>query len=611
MKLLAAGSVAFSAVMGTVTASGLFLVNAVPVMAQQPAVSGLPANVVTPGGIGTFGSGTASITINGNTGQPLTGKQFEVYQLFTAQNSAGGESINYTWNTYYASAIRAVVGKALNRPAADVTEYMAIDYIQSLNTHKVEGANASQTLEGRYSDFRYFVEDLRNEIQNQGLNGTIVDVTGVKPDNSITLDGMPYGYYVVDEILTDSNGGHSAASLCMVNTANPDATMNVKSDYPSVIKKIEEDDNGTGWNDVADYEIGQTVPYKYLTSVPNMYGYDTYYFAFHDRMDQALTFDPASVVMTISDGQKTYTLTAAEMKVEQNINGNTFQITVDDLKKIVDREFSGRLQNDGSNTYGQAIQVTYDAKLNDQAASSTGRPGFENQVRLEFSNDPDTNGKGETGFTPWDTVVCFTFRLDGIKASDHNKTLEGAKFRLYKDEACTEEVHVKKVNGVDGYVVISTDSDKNADVSQAVEMVSDDKGVFNIIGLDQGTYWLKETAAPDGYRPLLDPVKLTITPTFTMDRDGYVQGDGATDKTLQSLTATAEIKSFLNGSDSTENKTLATDAATGTANLTVVNQVGSKLPVTGSTMTIIGLAAGCGLMVTALVMNRKAKKGKE
>ncbi|WP_301011021.1 LPXTG cell wall anchor domain-containing protein, partial [Faecalibaculum rodentium] len=59
------------------------------------------------------------------------------------------------------------------------------------------------------------------------------------------------------------------------------------------------------------------------------------------------------------------------------------------------------------------------------------------------------------------------------------------------------------------------------------------------------------------------------------------------------------------------NKTLATDAATGTANLTVVNQVGSKLPVTGSTMTIIGLAAGCGLMVTALVMNRKAKKGKE
>lgn len=213
MKLLAAGSVAFSAVMGTVTASGLFLVNAVPVMAQQPAVSGLPANVVTPGGIGTFGSGTASITINGNTGQPLTGKQFEVYQLFTAQNSAGGESINYTWNTYYASAIRAVVGKALNRPAADVTEYMAIDYIQSLNTHKVEGANASQTLEGRYSDFRYFVEDLRNEIQNQGLNGTIVDVTGVKPDNSITLDGMPYGYYVVDEILTDSNGGHSAASL--------------------------------------------------------------------------------------------------------------------------------------------------------------------------------------------------------------------------------------------------------------------------------------------------------------------------------------------------------------------------------------------------------------
>ena len=71
-------------------------------------------------------------------------------------------------------------------------------------------------------------------------------------------------------------------------------------------------------------------------------------------------------------------------------------------------------------------------------------PGFENDVRLEFSNDPDSNGDGSTGYTPWDTVVCFTYRLDLVKVNDHDRTLAGAKFRLYSDEACKNEVYVKQ-----------------------------------------------------------------------------------------------------------------------------------------------------------------------
>ena len=82
----------------------------------------------------------------------------------------------------------------------------------------------------------------------------------------------------------------------MVNTANPNAEVQIKSDYPSVIKKIQEDDIGNdGWNDIADFEIGQTVPYKFESNVPNMNGYDTYYYAWHDKMDEALTFNKNSV----------------------------------------------------------------------------------------------------------------------------------------------------------------------------------------------------------------------------------------------------------------------------------------------------------------------------
>ena len=88
-------------------------------------------------GILDFGKGSASININGNQGQSLVGKKFEVFQLFNAENSKDGESINYTFNPEFANAIQTVVANALNtknetqlRPE-EVTEYMAIDYIQS------------------------------------------------------------------------------------------------------------------------------------------------------------------------------------------------------------------------------------------------------------------------------------------------------------------------------------------------------------------------------------------------------------------------------------------------------------------------------------------------
>lgn len=574
-----------------------------------------------------FGQGTASITIKGNEGQSLVGKRFEVFRLFNAENSQGGESINYTWNENYKLALQTVVAKALNQSGstelqpADVTEYMVIDYIQSLNSNPVEGTQAPQELEGSYSAFRYFVEDVRDEIKAEKKNGDMIYVNATKADNSITLAGLQYGYYIIDEVSEHDENDDQwyASSLCMVDTANPNAEINIKSDYPEIIKKIQEDDGNVGWNDIADYEIGQTVPYKYESTIPNMNGYDTYYYAWHDKMDEALTFndnkDHISIVIRDTDGNE-YKLQNSEYNVITNPgDGETFKIEVQDIKKIVDKHFN-EMNDKNENVYDQTVTLTYEATLNDKAADDTGRPGFENDVRLEFSNDADSEGTGDTGFTPWDTVVCFTFKIDGLKVNDHNVKLEGAKFRLYSDKDCKNEVYVKE-NPSGGYNVINRDAVGGDDHTggtkpeDAVEMVSDKDGVFTIYGLDQGTYYLKETDAPDGYRPLLDPIVLTLTPTYTDSRNDYVKGDGATDKTLKELDATAHIKSFYDGAYTEDDVDLVTDVEDGSADIQIVNQVGMKLPVTGSSATLIILGAGVALMAGAAVASKKMKKTPE
>lgn len=553
------------------------------------------------------------ITIRANVGdngevQSLAGKKFNVYKIFSAENSAGMESINYTMNPAYEKALKKVTGKD--------TEYSIIDYIQTMNNNTViNNVEAPQLNESRYSNFRYFIEDLRNEIVAEKADPTMTVTVPETAEDGYTMD-VDFGWYVVDEI-TSVEGTHSASSLCMVNTANPDVFINIKSDFPVIQKQIREDDRGSigsdkdGWNDVADFEIGQTVPYRYLTYVPNMNGYSSYYFSMRDRMDEALTFNPDSVVVKVGD--KTLVNNIDYKVVTSGIPADeTFQIQIMDLKATINKYFYPEYEGavpEMEKFYGQKIVVEYNATLNENASNDTGRPGFENDVKLEYSNNPDSDGIGQTGETPWDTVVCFTFRMNGVKVNDQDPEvkLEGAKFRLYSDSSCTKEVYVKEAANGDGYTVINHDSVKGDEApAEAVEMVSDKNGIFNIVGLDSQTYYLKETKAPAGYRLLKDPIKIDIKATYGEDNRGnYTKGDGATDKTLQKLEASAHFKEFYTGAFTEYDSSLTTDIETGTLNIKVVNKVGSKLPATGSSMTLLLTVTGAGLMTAALIKRRK------
>ena len=498
---------------------------------------------VTTNGVVDFNQGEAHITIQGNEGQSLAEKTWKLHKLFHAENAEGGESIRYTLNDAYANSMKKVVAGKININTDSVTEYDILDYIQKLSG----------------DTYRYFVEDTLAQIRNDGVQGETIEVNNVTASNSVEIKGLAFGYYIVEDA-TDVSGKHTAASLAIVTTANPAATMNIKSDYPTIEKKVYEEDDNAGWRDIADYEIGETVPFQYTSDIPNINGYSKYYYAWHDMMDEAFTFQTDSVQIQIQGSlngtDKTYTLKETEYLLNTNPGNNeTFQIQISDIKEIIDREFPQFTNNE--NQYGQKVTVSYSAVLNQNAASDMGQPGYENDVRLEFSNNPNlVNGtqSSDTGFTPWDTVVCFSYRLDGLKINNKMTALKNAKFKIYRDAACTDEVFEE-------------------------EYVSDENGNFVIYGLDSDTYYLKETEAPAGYRPIDEPIEITIEAAFS-------------ENSSLTLSGNAVITTFYDGEEHVEEVELETNEEAGSLAITVINQIGSKLPVTGSYMMPVLLAIG-------------------
>lgn len=547
------------------------------------AFSSLAATESAMEGVVDFNRGEASIIIQGNEGQSLKGKIFHIYQLLYAENAADLESVHYTMNPKFQGILQNIVSAKKGKAVAEITEYEIIDFIESLRDgqEKSEGNSA----------FRYFIEELRDAIAEADIEGDVVHIINARSDNSVLVEGLEYGYYIVDEI-TGIEETDSAASLCMVDTAAPTAEFYVKSDYPTIIHKIQEDDDKStvgndGWNDIADYEIGQEIPYKCESNIPNMNGYDTYYYAWHGVLNEAITFQEDGLSITLyqeTEGvTESYVLKEQEFQILQNVVDETFVVQIQDIKSIVDREF-------GQEEYGQRVVLTYSGILNEKAGKQTGRPGFEQDVRLEFSNDPDSNNNDSTGYTPWDTTVCFTYRLNVKKVNDQGTMLANAKFKLYSDDTCTQEVLVEKTEN--GYKVTG---EKN---SESVEMISGSQGDFYITGLDDGTYYLKETQAPVGYRKLADPIKIELSATMNSERNQYIKGEGATQKTLVELTGHAIVK------DSTI--ALSTDVEDGAANLTVINTVGKKLPITGSVGML--LLIGTGLVLLALALKKQNRK---
>lgn len=225
------------------------------------------------------------------------------------------------------------------------------------------------------------------------------------------------------------------------------------------------------------------------------------------------------------------------------------------------------------------IVVKYTATLN--ANAEIGLDGNENKVTLTYSNNPNSGGTGDTGKTPEDKVIVFTYELDVTKVdgTDATKTLAGAEFKLYKLNGTTKTYATVAEGKVTGWTETEADG---------TTLTSDANGLFKVAGLDDGTYYLKETKAPDGYNLLANDTKLVITASTT---NGQTWSGTAAD----ALTA---LKISVNDGAAADGNT-----TTGVVGATVSNNAGSTLPSTGSIGTkIFYLLGGLIVVGTAVLL---------
>ena len=375
------------------------------------------------------------------------------------------------------------------------------------------------------------------------------------------------GYYLIVDTtyFNPSDFYHAYNSFFLLNVPQAPyvVLVNHKVVKPYVEKEVYDNQDGTneaGFGSSADHAINEEFQFKLTATLPaspdRAYDYyKEYAVLFNDTLSNGITYDRLDSVVIKSNG------------IPYDITNDSSMYEVDDSRLESDHYFvvgipdvkacgAGLNLNDGA-----TITVTYTAHLNDNAAvnSTSGSTDNKNKVQLQYSNNP--RNSAYWGFTPESEVRVYTYQLNNTKYHDEvneNNKLEGAGFRLYSDEACNNEIKLKKNN--DG--TYSRDFSTGA---SGVEMISDNKGQFNVKGLDAGTYYLKETTPPAGYSAC-KVIPVTIKADHSRNDQVNLEGSNLTNDIVN------------------------------------IKAGGITLPSTGGIGTTIFYVVGGGLMVAAIVL---------
>ena len=494
--------------------------------------------------IGAFAADTYSITINNET----EGHTYVAYQIFSGDlsYSADGDPVlsNIEW------------GSGVTNTTALLTELAAVN-------SKFADCSTAADVAGVLGDKGFTTAETTAfaEVVGKYLSAH-TDSSYANKAYTITLTAP--GYYLVKD--KDSSLEAAETYTDYIVQVLGTVTMEPKDGTVTSQKKVQDTNDSvaestTGWQDSADYDIEDTVPFQISVSLPDNYGsFSEYALTIHDEQSAGLDFITDPVVVTVGGDTLTRDVDYT-VKTEGIADDCTFEIVITDLKAAAPAA-----------TASDSVVVTYTATLNENAV--IGSQGNPNKSYVTFSNNP--NGTG-TGRTPDDTVIVFTYKVDVTKNDGNGQALAGAEFHLQKYNAATETW-----GEIDRVTISATDGVNN---------------VFSFTGLDDGIYRLKETVTPNGYNTI-DDIQFTVTATHDAENDNpTLTGLSVTDAKYVDRETGADIES---GTIDLGPFTCTVDS--GSIATTVVNVGGTTLPETGGIGTTIFYVLGGLLVVGAVVV---------
>ena len=453
---------------------------------------------------------------------------YKAYQIFSG-NYSGDVLNDIKW------------GDAVN----DVSLLAALKSDSTLGSLFTSCADADDVAEV-LSDTTNFADDGTNmqlfaDIVSQHLKADVT--SGEATATGVTK--LPDGYYMLMDSAaptnpgTNDNSGAKSRYIIKV-TAETTYTIQAKHAAPKVDKQVldeaaDKDANSTdetGWGETADHAINESFQFKLKATIPGnseIAQYDTYKLVFNDKMSAGVTFESIeSIKVAGNDIKNTSDAWSDNISTDPGADmaGLNWSLTVNNVKAHIPT----------GTTWGTdeiVVEVIYNAHLNENAIlSNTDVDAVysainNNNVYLQYSNNPNSVGSGsgdELGTTKDDTVGVFTYMVKNTKRieTEDGNVLPGATFKLYSDEACTTEIALGSLtkDSKTVYVPLGNGNADDAIVTAVTAMESDTNGTFDIIGLDAGTYYVKEIDTPDGYNLIEKPWKIQITASHEEKEDG-------------------------------------------------------------------------------------------
>lgn len=465
-----------------------------------------------------FAVGTGSIVVNGTK----EGKTYEIYKIFDLTYS--GSNVAYTidsdWQDFFTN---------------DGNKYIVSEDTGNLNPITI--GNATKYINITDDNIEEFTQDALSYAALLVGN----DGSSIAEGESLIFSGLDLGYYLVyPRGATDIISGNG--SICSITSTLPNAEVNIKAEYPIIKKEVDEQNT----------EVGQLVEFKITGLVPDTTGYSTYTYKIEDTMSNGLKLDSTTSDFTINFGS-----TTIETEPTYLENGFTLIFDMVNYQQYV----------------GEIITITYKVRVTEDAVNSD---TTKNSATLTYSNNPKDTTMTTT--TPIEVPV-YSSEINIIKvaAKDNDIKLQGASFVVTNEKG--EYYQALDTNGIITELTTTTgviDVNWVENKEEATILVTDETGIVTFKGVKNGTYYLIEINAPEGYNKLTGPVTVKV---------GYVEDDNG------------ELTSLGNVAVSHEE--------------IIENNSGTQLPITGGIGTTIFMIIGSLLTITSaviLITNKRISK---